>query len=156
MRGISLPVMSQLDKLCLFARAYNGVNPHTTTNLNLDWLDHMWWSDDVDNQSWESEWVREREIESETNRGSERGESENETVREVENFGSWRYAVCRHVQLRIVYMLPSFDSLLYHYTIIPLIPPYHYTTTYPHPLPKPRPAIILHRSSDNIFNNLCT
>lgn len=45
---------------------------------------------------------------------------------------------------------------LYHYTTYTTIPLYHYTTTYPHPLPKSRPAIILHRSSDNIFNNLCT
>lgn len=154
MRGISLPVMSQLDKWCPVRsslRRYTWAGQPTHDNgskFGLIGSDVMiwWFGQSIMGTTecvgvGERERERERDIESKGNQGNERGESEtetesesesereHETVREVENFGSWRYAVWRHVQLRIVYMPPVLT--------IPL------STTYPHPLPKYRPAIIL-------------
>ena len=153
MRGISLPVMSQLDKWCPVRsslRRYTWAGQPTHDNgskFGLIGSDVMiWWFGQSIMGKTECVGVGEREregeilrvrgtkgaregrvrVRSESERESER---EHETVREVENFGSWRYAVWRHVQLRIVYMPPVLT--------IPL------STTYPHPLPKYRPAIIL-------------
>lgn len=157
MRGISLPVMSQPHKFVasLAPTLEAGQLTRQQGYLNLDWLDHMWWSDDVDYSiigrereiNWDWDKPRERETE---------WEGEERRRRESENFGSWRYAVWRHVQFNYelcteyLHAPQVFTHYTYHYT--------HYYTSIHYlsqPLPKYRPAIILHRSSDNIFN-LCT
>lgn len=121
MRGISLPVMSQPHKFVasLAPTPLKPVSQLTRQQayLNLDWLDHMWWSDDVD-----------REIQTRTNRGSER---EIERRGESENF--WIVAIrclttCA-IQLRIMYgvgvlYMPQIFTL-YTLLYIPL------STTYP-------------------------
>lgn len=170
MRGLSLPVMSQPHKfVASFAPALEGRSTHTTTGLSKFGLIGsyvmIWWYGQFNHRERDWDWdeSRERERQREGERERERyGERDRERGRARSREREWEirivairwlttcaiHSITNYV--RSTYMPQVFTHYSYHYT--------HYYTTIHYlsqPLPKYRPAIILHRSSDNIFN-LCT